>query len=288
MERAGILNRVGVYLEAVKFEHTIFALPFAYLGVALAAGGLPRLDQFVWVTVAMASARTLAMAANRLIDWHLDAINPRTARRALPLGQMDGREMLVLCLVSLAVFVLAAWQLNLLCLLLLPGAVVVLVGYPYTKRFTWLSHWILGIADGLAPVGGWIAITATMAWPPIVLGLAVTTWIAGFDLIYACQDVEFDRAHKLHSVPARFGVAAALRLSSLNHVLTVVLLGLVGYELTLAWPFWLGLAASGALLAYEHSIVHPDDLSRLDLAFFNINGYIAVIMFVATFASLYV
>ncbi len=281
------MRRVALYLEAVKFEHTIFALPFAYLGMALAAGGLPTLAQFWWVTLAMAGARTLAMAANRLIDWRLDALNPRTAGRALPRGLLSTVDMVGLCLISFLVLALAAWQLNELCLQLLPAAVVVLVGYPYTKRFTWLSHWILGLADGLAPVGGWIAVSGQLAWQPLVLGLAVGIWIAGFDLIYACQDVHFDRAHGLCSVPARFGIAAALRLSAASHAATVVLLGLLGYALGLGFPFWLGLAAAAALLVYEHRLVRPDDLSRLDVAFFNVNGYIAVIVFVGTFVSLF-
>ncbi|MCL5111073.1 MAG: putative 4-hydroxybenzoate polyprenyltransferase [Chloroflexi bacterium] len=280
------MSRLGVYLEAVKFEHTIFALPFAYLGMCLAAGGLPTLAQFLWVTTAMAGARTLAMAANRLIDARLDALNPRTAGRALPRGLVSTLEMAALCLVALAVLTLSAWQLNTLCLLLMPGAVVVLVGYPYTKRFTWLSHWVLGLADGLAPVGGWIAVTGRLAWEPIALGVAVGLWIGGFDLIYACQDVEFDRAHGLYSMPARFGLAAALNLSKLAHALTVLLLGWLGWHLGLAWPYWLGLLVAAGLLVYEHSLVGPDDLSRLDLAFFSINGYIAIVVFVFTFAAL--
>jgi 4-hydroxybenzoate polyprenyltransferase len=281
------VSRLGVYLEAVKFEHTIFALPFAYLGMCLAAGGLPTLAQFFWVTTAMAGARTLAMAANRLIDARLDALNPRTAGRALPRGLVSQLEMTALCLVALVVLTVSAWQLNPLCLVLMPGAVVVLVGYPYTKRFTWLSHWVLGLADGLAPVGGWIAVTGQLAWEPVVLGAAVGLWIGGFDLIYACQDVAFDRAHGLYSIPARFGLAAALNLSTAAHALTVLLLGWLGWQLALAWPYWLGLLAALGLLTYEHSLVRPDDLSRLDVAFFNINGYIAVVVFAFTLAALF-
>ena len=282
------MKRLAVYLEAVKFEHTIFALPFAYLGMALAARGLPTLAQFIWVTLAMAGARTLAMGANRLIDARLDALNPRTAGRALPRGRMSGAEMVALCLASFAVLTISAWQLNPLCLLLLPGAVVVLVGYPYTKRFTWLSHWVLGLADGLAPVGGWIAVTGQLAWEPVVMGLAVGLWIGGFDLIYACQDVDFDRANGLYSVPAQFGIPAALNLSTFSHAATVALFAWLGVSLGLAWPYWLGLLAAAGLLSYEHTLVKPDDLSRLGLAFFNVNGYIAVVVCVATFAALLV
>ena len=282
------MKRLAVYLEAVKFEHTIFALPFAYLGMALAAHGLPTLAQCFWVTLAMAGARTLAMGANRLIDRRIDALNPRTAGRALPRGRMSAGEMVALCLASFAVLTVSAWQLNELCLLLMPAAVMVLVGYPYTKRLTWLSHWVLGLADGLAPVGGWIAVTGQLAWEPIVLGAAVGLWIGGFDLIYACQDVEFDRAQGLYSIPAQFGIAAALNLSTANHAITVLLLSWLGWGLALAWPYWLGLAAAAGLLYYEHSLVRPDDLSRLDVAFFNVNGYIAVVVFAFTFAALFV
>ncbi len=281
------MKRLGVYLEAVKFEHTIFALPFAYLGMALAAGGLPTLWQFVWVTVAMAAARTLAMAANRLIDWQIDARNPRTANRALPRGQMSGAEMLMLCLVSLAVLAYAAWSLNPLCLQLTPPAVIVLVGYPYTKRFTWLSHLVLGVADGIAPVGGWIGVTGEMAAQPLLLAAAVAVWIAGFDVIYACQDVEFDRANGLYSLPAQFGVAAALRWSALMHVMTVALLAAFGLLMGLSWPYWLGIAVAAALLYYEHTLVSAEDLSRLGIAFFNVNGYIAIVVFAGAFAALY-
>ncbi|MHB1004841.1 MAG: UbiA-like polyprenyltransferase [Chloroflexota bacterium] len=282
------MKRVALYLEAVKFEHTVFALPFAYLGMVLAARGLPTVAQFFWITLAMGGARTLAMAANRLIDWRIDALNPRTAGRALPRGLVSVAEMAGLCVAAFAVLAFAAWQLNDLALQLMPLAAVWLVGYPYTKRFTWLSHWVLGVADGIAPVGGWIAVTGSLGWEPLVMGLAVAIWIAGFDLIYACQDLDFDRAHGLYSIPAQFGVPAALRLSSFSHVLTVALLAVLGYGLGLGLPYWLGLAVAAGLLIYEHSIVHPHDLSRLDLAFFNLNGYIAVVVFAGAFLALFV
>jgi 4-hydroxybenzoate polyprenyltransferase len=189
------------------------------------------------------------------------------------------------------VLVVASWQLNPLCLLLLPLAGILLIGYHYTKRFTWLSHWVLGLTDGAAAMGAWIAMQptpdpASLLDPvPWLLWLAVTAWIAGFDLLYACQDTEFDRAAGLHSVPARFGNAAALRLARINHVVTVALLAATGVVAGLSWPFWLGLAAIGGLLVYEHSLVRPDDLSRLDLAFFNVNGYVSIIAFVAVLAA---
>lgn len=281
------LGKAPVLLENVKFEHSIFALPFAYLGMVLAARGLPTLHQFLWITVAMVGARTLAMSTNRLADWAEDARNPRTAGRPLPRGLLGPWEVAAFGVASLALLTLAAWQLNTLTLQLLPLAVVILVGYNLTKRFTWMCHFILGLADGGAPFGGWIAVTGTLSWEPVLLCLAVAFWVSGFDLIYACQDVDFDRANGLHSIPARFGIAAALTQARLWHLATILLLALVGVMAGLAWPYWLGLAAAAALLAYEHRLVSPGDLSRLDAAFFNVNGYVAVVVFTATALSIY-
>ncbi len=284
------MNQIRTFLDMIRFEHTIFALPFAYLGMVLAAsalGGWPTWGQVFWITVAMASARTLAMTVNRLADREFDAANPRTADRALPAGRLGVRTARLAAAIALALLVLAAARLNPLCLVLLPAAALLLLGYHYTKRFTWASHWVLGLTDGAATMGAWIAVYPTLTAPtPWLLWLAVTVWIAGFDLIYACQDVEFDRRAGLHSVPARFGVAAALRLAQINHLLTVLLLAAVGLLAGLGWPYWLGLALIAGLLVYEHSLVRPDDLSRLDMAFFNVNGYISVIAFVAVFSSL--
>ncbi len=275
------LYKIRVLMENVKFEHSIFALPFAYLGMVLAARGLPTLHQFVWITVAMVSARTFAMSVNRLADSPEDARNPRTARRPLPQGLLGPWEVAGCAALSFAVLVLAAWQLNPLALMLLPLAAVILVGYAYTKRFTWLCHFILGLADGGAPFGGWIAVTGTLSWEPVILCLAVAFWVGGFDLIYACQDVEFDRSNKLHSVPARFSIATSLTQARLWHAATILLLALVGLMDALSWPYWVGLACAVGLLAYEHSLVSPKDLSRLNMAFFNVNGYIAVLVFAA-------
>lgn len=284
------LTRLGIFLEAIKFEHTIFALPFAYTGMLLAAAAtgprLPSLAELVWVTVAMGAARTFAMALNRLIDREIDARNPRTASRALPRRLLSPGEMGAYALVAGLILAFAAWQLNPLCLALMPGAVVILLGYSYTKRFTWLCHVVLGVAIGLAPVGAWTAITATVDPRSLVLFLAVATWIAGFDVLYACQDIEFDRDSGLHSIPARFGVAAALRISSALHVLTVLALAATGLWLGLGIAYWIGVVIATALLVYEHSILKPNDLSRLDMAFFNVNGYIAVILLVATATDL--
>jgi 4-hydroxybenzoate polyprenyltransferase len=252
----------------------------------LAAGGAPTLHQFIWITVAMGSARTLAMSLNRLIDREIDARNPRTANRALPRRLLSAAEMGGFALVSGAILTIAAWQLNPLCLKLLPGAVVILVGYSYTKRFTWLCHAVLGIADGLAPVGAWAAVTGTVPPVALLLGFAVATWVGGFDLLYSCQDVEIDRAQGLHSVPARFGIPVALRSAKVAHVLTVLSLGGVGLILGLGIVYWLGVAIAAGLLIYEHALLMKYGLARLDMAFFNVNGYIAVILFLATAGDL--
>ena len=255
--------------------------------MVLAAGGWPGLHVVVWVTVAMAGARTCAMAANRLIDRAIDARNPRTAGRHLPRGLLRSREMLGAAALAAAIMLVAAWQLNPLCLALAPVALLFLVGYSYTKYFTWTSHWILGFTDGAAAGGGWIAVRGELDAPAVVLWLAVTVWIAGFDLLYACQDVEFDRASGLHSVPARFGVVVAFWLARANHLVTAVALGALGLMVPLGPLYWVGWAAVVALLIYEHSLVSPRDLRRLDMAFFNVNGYIAVIVLMAVVGGLW-
>ncbi len=288
------MKQIRTFLEMIRFEHTVFALPFAYLGMVLAADGLPSWHQFFWITVAMVAARTLAMTVNRLADRDIDARNPRTAGRAIPAGRLSVNAARVAAVIAALVLVVASWQLNPLCLWLLPLAAVLLLGYHYTKRFTWLSHWVLGFTDGAAAMAAWIAMQptadpASLLEPvPWLLWLGVTTWIAGFDLLYACQDTEFDRASGLHSVPARFGNATALRLARVNHLLTVAFLAATGLLAGLGWPFWLGLVAITVLLVYEHSLVQPDDLSRLDLAFFNVNGYVAIIALMAVLAAVLV
>ncbi len=279
------MTAVRHFLDAIKFEHTVFALPFAYMAMVLAADGWPGWPTVLWVTLAMAGARTLAMSVNRLVDRFIDAANPRTARRHLPAGLLAPWQVAAAAVVAGALLLLSAWMLNPLCLALAPLAVLFLVGYSYTKRFTWLSHWILGFTDGIAAAGGWIAVRAAFAPPVYVLWFALTVWIAGFDLIYACQDVEFDRQHRLHSVPARFGIPAALATARACHALTVAAFALLGVMMGLGWLYWLGVAVVAGLLVYEHSLVSANDLSRLDIAFFNVNGYIAVILFLAVLAG---
>jgi len=279
------VNSVRHFLDAIKFEHTVFALPFAYVAMVLAANGWPDVRIVGWVTLAMVSGRTLAMAVNRLADRWFDARNPRTRGRHLPAGLLTPAQVVAAAVAAGAVFLLSAWMLNPLCLALAPLAILFLVGYSYTKRFTWLSHWILGFTDGIAAAGAWVAVRGGFDPPVFVLWFALTVWIAGFDLIYACQDVEFDRAEGLHSVPARFGIAAALRVAKVCHVLTVTAFALLGVFMGLGVLYWAGVALVAGLLVYEHSLVSPTDLSRLDVAFFNVNGYIAVILFAAVLAG---
>ena len=227
------MTKFKIFLEMIKFEHTIFALPFAYLGAFLAAryeatGGIPTVSQLFWITLAMIGARTAAMSLNRVIDRHIDARNPRTATRALPIGLLGTAEVYGYILLSFILLSFAAYKLNLLALELMPIAVFFLVLYSYTKRFTWSCHFVLGIALGLAPAGAWIGITGHWALPPVLLGLGVMTWTAGFDIVYACQDVEFDRQEGLHSIPAKFGLTRGLELSAFLHVLAPLLFIAVG------------------------------------------------------------
>jgi 4-hydroxybenzoate polyprenyltransferase len=269
------------FLDAIKFEHTVFALPFAYIAMVLAADGWPGARVLLWITLAMVGARTLAMSVNRLADRILDARNPRTAGRHLPTGLLSARQVAVAATAAGVLLVLSAWMLNPLCLALAPLALVFLIGYSYTKRFTWLTHWILGFTDGIAAAGGWIAVRAAFAPPAFVLWFALTVWIAGFDLIYACQDVAFDRASGLHSFPARFGVGRALVAARVCHALTVAAFVVLGWMMGLGALYWIGVLAVTGLFVYEHALVSPRDLSRLDIAFFNVNGYIAIILFFA-------
>jgi 4-hydroxybenzoate polyprenyltransferase len=279
------------FLELIKFEHTIFALPFAYLGMLLAAGGLPSFYQFFWITVAMAAARTVAMGFNRIADRRIDAQNPRTSQRPLVTGAISLRTAWIGTLLAALLLALAAWKLGPLPFRLLPGAYFFLFIYSYTKRITWASHFILGFTDGLAPMGAWAAVRGSLftrqdlpAW--ILLGV-VTLWIGGFDIIYSCQDVSYDLKEGLQSIPVRFGVAFALRLSIVCHILTVILLAGLGMIMGLGWPYWVGLVVASGLLIWEHLLIHPDDLSHIDLAFFNINSYISITLFLAILGALY-
>ena len=285
-----MLTKVRNFLELIKFEHTLFALPFAYLGMVLAAQGWPSWKQFLWITVAMAAARTLAMGINRITDRVLDAQNPRTEDRPLVSGRIKLNTAWAGTITSGLILVLAASQLGSLPLYLLPVAVLFLVGYSFTKRITWLSHFILGFTDGLAPVGAWIAVRGSLFslsdLPAWLLLLAVTLWIGGFDIIYACQDVDFDRKAGLYAIPSQFGIPTALKLAALSHLLMMIDLTVLGSWLRLGWPYWTSLVVISFLLIYEHQLVSPDDLSKINIAFFNINSYISAVLLIGVTCAL--
>jgi 4-hydroxybenzoate polyprenyltransferase len=265
------------FARLVKIEHTIFALPFAYVGAFLAVGGTPSAHDLVWITLAMVGARSLAMALNRLIDMRIDARNPRTAVRELPSGQLTVTHVVLFCAAALALFLVAVFQLASKTHWLWPIPVAGFVVYPYLKRFTWLCHFWLGAVDGLAPVGAWVAITNHLPWEAWLLGAAVAFWVAGFDCFYALFDLEIDRAQGLHSIATRFGVRGAFAGARLSHLATVACLVAAGLGLSVGVLYWLGVAAVAVLLVYEHGLVRPSDLRRLDAAFFTMNGVISVV-----------
>jgi 4-hydroxybenzoate polyprenyltransferase len=268
-----------LFASLVKIEHTVFALPFAYIGAFLAVGDIPSGHDLLWITVAMVGARSLAMALNRLVDARIDARNPRTAGRELPRGALTPAQVLLFCALSLAVFLVAVFQLAPIVRWLWPIPVAGFVLYPYLKRWSSLSHFWLGAVDGLAPVGAWAAITNSLPWEAWALGGAVAFWVAGFDLFYALFDREIDVAEGLHSVPARFGVGAAFLGARACHAVTVMLLVVTGIGLSVGALYWIGVGAVAALLLYEHSLVSPSDWRRLDTAFFTMNGVISVTFF---------
>ena len=265
------------FASLVKLEHTVFALPFAYVGALLAWGDVPPASDLFWITVAMVGARTLAMALNRLIDAELDARNPRTAARELPSGTLTRAQVLGLCAAALALFLLAVFQLDPLVRWLWPVPVVLFVVYPYLKRITWLCHVWLGASLGLAPVGAWAAVTGELPWPAWALGGAVALWVAGFDLFYSLFDLEHDRVEGLHSWAVRFGERGVFAGARVLHLGTIGLLAVAGLGLEVGILYWLGVVAVAALLAYEHSLVRPGDLRRLDAAFFTVNGVISIV-----------
>ena len=265
------------FASLVKIEHTVFALPFAYVGSLLALDGVPSAGDLVWVTLAMVGARSLAMGLNRLIDAGIDARNPRTAGRELPSGALVPWQVLAFCVASLAVFLAAVWQLDPLVRWLWPIPVAGFIVYPYLKRWTWLSHLWLGAVDGLAPVGGWVALTGELPWEAWVLGAAVACWVAGFDLFYSLLDTEFDRREGLHSWATRFGERGVFAGARTLHVATVALLAAAGLGLEVGILYWAGVAVVAGLLLYEHTLVRPGDLRRLDAAFFTVNGVISVV-----------
>jgi 4-hydroxybenzoate polyprenyltransferase len=276
------LRKTVLFLGLIKFSHTVFALPFALMAAILAADGIPSSRTLFWILVAMVGARSGAMAMNRLADHALDALNPRTRDRALPTGLLRRREVIIFTIASFALFLFAASQLNPLCLKLAPFAMAVLILYPYTKRFTSLSHLLLGVALALAPLGAWIAVTGGVAAAPAVLGLAVLFWVAGFDILYAMADIDFDRTAGLHSIPARFGPAGAMAISRAFHGLTILLLFLLVFLSDLRLLYLTGVIVAAGLLLYEHLLVIRHGLKRLDAAFFAANGLLSIALFCFT------
>jgi 4-hydroxybenzoate polyprenyltransferase len=273
------------FASLVKFEHTLFALPYAYVGAILARREIPSAHDLVWITAAMVGARSLAMALNRLIDAELDARNPRTAAREIPAGLLSRVQVAAFALASAALFVLAVWQLAPITHVLWPIPLAAFVLYPYTKRFTWLCHFVLGLSVAMAPLGGWVAVSNSVDWQPFLITAAVGLWVAGFDVIYATMDVEVDRRDGLHSLPERFGPGVALWVTRLCHLACVALLVWLGVDLGLGPLYFLGLAGVAVLLGYENAIVHPDDLSRVNTAFFTVNGMISILFLVGVAAD---
>jgi 4-hydroxybenzoate polyprenyltransferase len=279
-------NRIRTILEMIKFEHSVFALPFALTGALLAARypampgalpGWPSWRQILWIIVAMVGARSAAMTMNRIIDLRYDRENPRTRMRPLATGALSVGFAWVFALASSAVLVIAAWRLNPLALKLSPVALLVLFFYSFTKRFTLWSHLVLGFCLGMSPAAAWIAIAGSLDARMLILCGVVTLWVGGFDVLYACQDIEYDKAAGLHSVPKRFGIARALEIARAMHALMIALLAWLAWSFRLPWPAWVGIAVVAALLAYEDSLVSPNDLSRMNAAFFTVNGYISLL-----------
>ena len=275
-----MIDRVVTFGRMIRFSHSIFAMPFALASFVLAT----RLQGFegatlLWIIVAMVGARSAAMGFNRLIDADVDALNPRTASREIPAGKLSKGQVSAFTVVAALLLVLAAWMLNPLCLMLSPVALAIVLGYSFTKRFTMLSHLVLGLALAIAPVGAWIAVRGRFELPPIPIGLSVLFWVAGFDILYSCQDVDFDRRQKLHSIPARLGVPRSLVVARFLHAGAIVCLAVVPLVTPLHWSYVAGLGVVTALFVYEHSLVRADDLSRIDAAFFTVNGWIGVLYF---------
>jgi 4-hydroxybenzoate polyprenyltransferase len=285
-----VWKKFKIILEMIKFEHTIFALPFAYLGTIMGSlveeGTMPSLSEWVWITLAMVGARSSAMALNRAIDSEIDGANPRTKTRAIPAKLLKIGEVYLFIAVSLALLLVSAYQLNALSVKLLPLAVFFLVIYSYTKRFTYLCHIVLGITIALAPLGGWIGATGTLSQEAFLLFFGVLFWTAGFDVIYATQDAEYDKSHGLYSIPSSFGIAKGLITARWLHAASFIAFITLGAVSGMGWIYYLGVFISGAIMVYEHSLVKPHDLSKLDVAFFTMNGVLSVVMFIFSIGDL--
>ena len=280
-----IVQKAPLFLDAINYRESVYALPFAYTGMVLAANGLPTWHQFIWISLAMVGARTVGMSANRIIDRHIDARSPRSAGRHLPSGALNVIDMAVPSAISLAVFLFAAAQLNGLALALAPVAAAYLILYPYTKRFTWASNLLLGWALAIAPAAAWIGVRGSLSWEPVLLSLVVALWAGSFDILYHVQDREFHIREGLHSVARTFGIVAAFWTSRTLDVLALLSLLTLGLWMELAWPYYLGWTLAVALLTYKHRLVRPTDFSRLDMAFFRINAYVSTSVLAATLAA---
>lgn len=277
-----VFEKIKVILEMIKFSHTVFALPFAFMGAILSARGIPSPTKIFWILIAMVGARSAAMFLNRLIDWRIDALNPRTKDRAIPKGLVTPVQTVILIIASFVVFFLAAYMLNELCFKLAPIAMGILILYSYTKRFTWLSHFVLGIALSMAPIGAWIAVTGKFELPAFILGLAVVFWLSGFDILYALQDIEFDKKMGLYSIPRFLGIKKSLWLSRGFHLTMIILLLLLYPIMALGKFYLIGIIAASGLLIYEHSLIKEHDLSKINIAFFNANAYVSLCIFIFT------
>ncbi len=276
-----LTRKVKSFLELIKFEHSIFALPFAYLGLFLAEGGLPRLRIFLWVTVVMVTVRTSAMCLNRLIDQPIDEKNPRTRGRVQLIKLLTRSSIWLITAISFTIAIFSAAQLNSLCLFLIPIPIFLVWIYPYLKRITWFSHLILGMILGMAPIAGWLASRAEWSWMAALLGLAVTTWVSGFDMFYALQDIEFDKANQLKSFPVRFGTKRTISAVRILHGITILALWAFGLMSAMGTWYWLGWVVVVALIVREHKLIRQFGLSKINEAFFNMNAWVSVVIFLA-------
>ncbi len=281
-----LANKAVLYLKMIKIEHSVFALPFAFASAMLAAGGIPEIKQIFWITVAMVTARASAFGFNRIIDRKIDALNPRTANREIPSGKIKLWEALLFTFICLIFFLYSAWMLNPLCFKLAPIAILILFIYSYTKRFTWTCHFFLGLALALAPLGAWIAIKGTFNWEIIPMVITVIFWLAGFDTLYALWDVEFDKKFGIYSIPKVFGIKKAIYFARFFHIIAFIFLLFTGWLFKLNLLYWIGMLIVALLFIREHSLVKSHDLSKLDIAFFNMNGYISLTVFLFISLSL--
>jgi len=282
------LSKITSFLDAIKFSESIFALPFAYIGMVLASEGLPTLHQFFWITIAMISARTVGMVANRIIDKDIDAKNPRSSSRHLPSGILNVADLAIPGLVSLCILIFSAWQLNTTALVLAPVAAAYLIAYPYTKRITWTANLLLGWALAIAPAAAWIGITGSLTWKPVLLSLSVALWAGSFDIIYHCQDVAFQKQEHLHSVAERFGIPRAFGIARFMDIGALISLISLGIWMELGTPYYVGCALAGGFITYKYFLVKPKDLSKLGMAFMRINSFVSVTMLTSTLISVFI